>query len=207
MKKIIVAFAVLVACSISVQAQYFVGGRFGFNTSGGSSEVGGTSSDKPKSTSFNFSPKVGMFLSEKLAVGAELNFGINNTKTYGMITTTTKSTGFGISPFVRYYVVQMDKFGIFAEGKVGVNFSSTETTGSPKAKTTSFGINVAPVMYYNLTEKLSLEASVNLFNFGFNTSTTKFDDNKDTSNSFGFGAGTNGLVNTGSISIGAIYKF
>jgi len=212
MKRILFALLILVTCSVGAQAQYFVGGRFGFNTNGGSQKSGGVTVDKPKYTSFNFSPSVGKFISDKLAVGVSLNFTAQSQKTtVGGNTYTDKTTGFGIAPFARYYFLQMNKFGIFAEGQIGFNYSDSKQPSvgpDEEIKTTTFGFNIFPVVYYNLSEKLSLEASISLFNFGFNTSTQKDqNNNKDITNSFGFGAGLDGLVNTGNFSIGAIYKF
>lgn len=212
MKRILLAIVVLAVCSVGAQAQYFVGGQFGFSTNGGSQKSGGVSVDKPKYTSFNLSPSVGKFISDKLAVGVSLNFSVESVKTtYSGDTQTDKTTGFGIAPFARYYFLQMNKFGIFAEGQIGLSYSNSKQPSvgpDEELKTTTFGFNILPVAYYNLSDKLSLEASVSLFNFGFNTSTQKDqDDNKNITNSFGFGAGLNGLVNTGNISIGAIYKF
>ncbi len=212
MKRILLAIAVLVACNVGAQAQYFVGGQFGFNTTGGSQKSGGVTVDKPKTTLFSLSPSVGKFISDKLAVGASLNFTVQSQKTtVGGNTYTDKTTGFGIAPFARYYFLQMNKFGIFAQGQIGFSYSDSKQPSvgpDEEIKTTTFGITVFPVTYYDLSEKFSLEASVSLFNFGFNTSTQKDqNNNKDITNSFGFGAGLNGLVNTGNISIGAIYKF
>ena len=212
MKKIIIACVVLMACGFGAQAQYFVGGQFGFNTLGGSEKSGNVTIDKPKTTSFTFSPKAGKFLSEKFAVGLALNLNSQSTKiTAGGNTRTDKTTAFGIVPFARYYFLQMNKFGIFAEGEIGLTFSKSESPSvapDEELKATTFRINIAPVMYYNLSEKFSIEASIGLFNFGYNTKTEKDqDNNKEVTNSFGFGAGLDGLVNTGSISVGAIYKF
>ncbi|HUW06140.1 MAG TPA: outer membrane beta-barrel protein [Williamwhitmania sp.] len=212
MKRILFALLVLLTCSVGAQAQYFVGGQFGFNTTGGSQKSGGVTVDKPKNTSFNFSPSIGKFISDKLAVGVSLNFTAQSLKTtVGGNTYTDKTTGFGIAPFARYYFLQMNKFGIFAQGQIGFSYSDSKQPSvgpDEEIKTTTFGFIILPVVYYNVSEKLSLEASISLFNFGFNTSTQKDqNNNKDITNSFGFGAGLDGLVNTGNFSIGAIYKF
>jgi outer membrane protein len=212
MKRIVIAAVTFMVCSFGAQAQYFVGGQFGFSTTGGSEKTGDVTVDKPKTTYFNFSPKAGMFLSEKFAVGMSLNVMTQRVKnTAGGNTTTDKTTSFGIAPFARYYFLQMNKFGIFAEGQIGLAFSKSKRPSvgpDEEIKATTFGLNIAPVIYYNLSEKFTLEASVRLFNFGINTTTEKdLNDNKEITNSFGFGAGLDGLVNTGNISVGATYKF
>ena len=107
-------------------AQYFVGGGLNFNASGGKIESDGTSEDKPSSTQFSFHPKGGIFHSEKLMFGAELSFSIRKDKTPGNPETIERTTGFGISPFARYYAFQMGKFSLFGQGQLKLSTSSTE---------------------------------------------------------------------------------
>ena len=57
---------------ISVNAQVFVGGNFGFNTTNSKSQNGVTTTTKGSNFNFSLTPIVGKFLSEKFAVGVEL---------------------------------------------------------------------------------------------------------------------------------------
>jgi len=75
----------------------------------------------------------------------------------------------------------------------------------------SFGINITPVLSYNLSEKISLEATLNFMNLGWNrTSLTpedEFRDDKTIERNFGIGVNSGNIVDVGAISIGFIYKF
>jgi len=78
-------------------------------------------------------------------------------------------------------------------------------------KMNSFGINLVPVLSYNLSERISLEATLNFMNFGWNrTRLTHIDewrDEKITERGFGIGVNSGNVVDVGAISIGFIYKF
>lgn len=195
-------------------AQYFVGGNFSFNTSGGKVDDGTTETDKTSNMDFSFNPEAGIFLSEDLAAGAELNFFIDREKTPGDPEVIDKTTGFGISPFVRYYALQMGKFSIFGQGSLNLSTysSKTETGGTTTDGPTynNIGLNVYPGVAFKVSEKVELEANINAFNFGFTRSVTKQDvggnEVKDISNDFGFGANLDGIATTGSLTIGAIIK-
>jgi hypothetical protein len=195
----------------NLNAQVFIGGNIGFNTSGGSIDNNGISTDKPTTTSFNLSPIVGKFLSENFAVGAALNFGFTSTKTPGSPETTNTSSAVGITPFLRYYAVRMDKFSIFGQGNIGFSYSSSKsksdgvTTDGPK--TTNLFLNIVPGLSYDVSSKLALETTINILNFGFSDNIVKNGGNKNTTTSFGLGAGLTNIVSVGAISIGAIFKF
>lgn len=196
---------------VSLNAQVFVGGNFSLNTSGGSTTNGTVKTDKISTFGFNLSPKAGMFLSEKLAAGAALDISFSNTKTPGIPETTSKSSTIGISPFLRYYAIKMNKFSVFGQGTIGLSFSNsstkagTATTDGPKI--TRLYLNLFPGLAYDLSDKLSLETYLNFFSFGYNNITSKNGTSKDKTSSFGIGAGLDNIVNVGSITIGAIYKF
>src|SRR5450759_269004 len=80
---------------VSLNAQFFAGGNFSLKTSGGSYTVAGTKTDSPSAFNFDLSPKVGMFLNEKLAAGAALDLSFSTNKTFGDPTITSKSSTIG----------------------------------------------------------------------------------------------------------------
>jgi hypothetical protein len=196
---------------VSLNAQFFVGGNFSLSTSGGSTDNGTTTTDNPSSFIFNLAPKIGKFLSEKVAVGAALNLTFSRTKTPGINEVISKSSTYGIAPFIRYYALKMDKFSVFAQGNVGLSFSGSSIkvggTSTDGPKTTNIYLNVTPGLAYDVNEKLSLETSLNILSFGYNNTTVKNGDVKDKTSSFNFGAGLGNVVSVGSLTIGAIYKF
>jgi hypothetical protein len=207
-----IAIAVFAIVCINTNAQLFVGGNFGFYTSGGSIDNGTTSVDKPSTLGFGLSPMVGTFISDDIAIGAKLNLAFQKRKTPGTPDDQIdRATTIGLTPFVRYYAFKMDKFSIFGEGNIGFSRSTSSTkTGSITVDgptTTIFNFGVFPGLAYDMSDKLSLETSINIFNFGYNIEKAENNGTKDKSSSFGFGAGLNNIVTLGSITIGAIYKF
>ena len=195
----------------SLNAQFFVGGSVGLNTSGGSIDNGTTTTDKASSFSFDFQPKVGRFLSEKLAVGAALDISFSRNKIPGINEIVAKSSTIGIIPFLRYYVIRMDKFSVFGQGNVGLAFSGSTTkvgaTSTDGPKTTRIYLTIMPGLAYDLNDRLSLETSLNILSLGYYNTTVKNGSSKDKTSQFNFGAGIDNIVSVVSITIGAIYKF
>lgn len=215
MKKLIFISVLLIVTTISANAQYFAGGSFGFNATGGKIKVDGESTDKTSTRTFSFTPKVGYVLSEKFCLGLELNLTTSRVKTPGNPDEIEKSFTFGLAPFARYYAFRMNKLALFAQGNIGFSTTTTKnkvgstTTDGPKTNT--FGFGAYPGISYDLNDRISFEAVVNGFNFGFTSSVVKEKvagaDVKDVSNTFGFGVDLNNIATTGFITIGAIVKF
>lgn len=196
---------------VSLNAQVFVGGNFGLHTSGGSTDNGTITTDKPSSCNFNFSPRMGKFLYEKLAAGIALNLSYSRTKTPGIVETIDKSSTYGLSPFLRYYPIRLNKFSLFCQGNVGFSYTMPTTkvggTLTDGPKTTNLYFNIVPGLAYDLSDKISLETSINVLNFGYYHSTTKNGTDKNKTSDFGMGAGLDNIVTAGNITIGAIYRF
>lgn len=195
----------------NLSAQFFVTGNFGLNTSGGSSDNGTVKTDKPSKLSFTFSPMVGKFISQKIGIGIGFNFSLSNTKTTGTTVTIDKSSAFGLCPFIRYKVLTLNKFLVFSQANIGFSYSNPTTTmvgtTADETKTTNLYFNVVPGIAYNLNKKISFQTFINVLNFGYYLTTTKLNSEKETTSSFGLGAGLNNIVTIGNITIGAIYKF
>lgn len=215
MKKIAYLVLLVFLTSALAKSQVFVGGSFGFNSSGGSTDDAGTVTDKDRSTSFSFRPKAGIVASEDILVGAEAFIGITRVKAAGDIEDLDITTALGLNPFARYYAFRLNKFSLFGQAEIGLGFSKSkniydgETTDGPK--TTNFGFSIFPGIAYDLTEKLQLEAYINGFNFGVSYSVEKEEidgeEYIDKTTNFGFGATMDNIVTSGNIVIGAIYKF
>ena len=115
-------------------AQLFLGGSVNFATTGGKTKTQPTTGstvtvDDNKTYNTTFAPKIGLLLSEKLAVGTNLIVGnsINNNPN----TNTSTYTGtLGIAPFARYYAVKGEKFKIFAEAELGLTRSADRVTNN-----------------------------------------------------------------------------
>jgi opacity protein-like surface antigen len=196
---------------ISVNAQVFVGGNFGFNTTNNKILDGATTIQRGSNFNFALSPLVGKFLSEKFAVGVELDLSLSGSKTSTNTETETKSSSIGVSPFLRYYAIKWNKLSLFGQGNIGVELSNSSlktggvTNDGPKG--TRLYLSIYPGLAYDITEKLSLQTSLNILSFGYTYFTSKEGTSKNNSSSFNLGAGLGNIVSVNAITIGAIYKF
>lgn len=196
---------------VSLNAQVFVGGNLGFSLAGGSINNGSTTTDKSSAFNLSLSPFAGKFFTEDVAGGVAINFAYSRDKTPGTPETVNTSSTIGVAPFIRYYALRMDKFSIFGQGNLGFSYSSSKSksdgvsTDGPGTKVLS--INIFPNVAYDLSSRLALETSINVLNIGYSYTSTKNGNVKDRTSSFSFGGGLRNIVNIGSITIGAIYKF
>jgi len=192
---------------ISLNAQVFIGGNFGFNTSNHKTGDG----NKTSNYSLNLSPNIGKFLSEKFAIGAALDISLSGNTTGVNPENTSKSYSLGGSLFLRYYAIKWDKFSVFGQGNIGLALSNSRTkvdgstTDGPK--TTELYLSVYPGLSYDISDKLSLQTSLNILSLGYNYTTTKIGSNTGNSSNFNIGAGLSNIVSISAITIGAIYKF
>ena len=195
---------------ISLNAQVFVGGSVRFNTSN-NEHNGATTTFKTSNYSLNLGPYMGKFLSEKLAVGLALDISLSGNKTDVNTETISKSSGIGISPFLRFYALKWNKFSVYGQGNIGLEFSNSSvktggtTTDEPKNTVTY--LSIYPGLSYDITDKLSLQTSLNILSLGYNYVITREGSSKDKASSFNIGAGLGNIVSINAITIGAIYKF
>jgi opacity protein-like surface antigen len=154
---------------------------------------------------------IGKFLSDNVAVGAVINFSLSRNNNNGTPEIINTGSTIGITPFLRYYAIKMDKFSIFGQGNVGFSYtgstSKVDGTSTDGPKTASFFLNVMPGLAYDVSSRLSLETNINFLNFGLTYNVVKTGTDSNRTTNFGVGAGFSNLVTVGTISIGAIYKF
>ena len=218
MKKTIISFIVFTAIILNSNAQVFIGGDFSTQLSGGKTKSGSNSVDQPSTATFRLSPKVGFFLNDDFAIGAEVLLGISTTNDKAT-PTETKTTGasWGIAPFARYSVAEMGKFSVLLEGTAGISGTTTKSkTGSSSVdlpSTLTIGLGVTPMLSYNLSNKINLELGLDFLSFDLSrtTRTTKVsggDDIKNHSTNFGLGVDSNNVFtnNLGTVTIGFIFK-
>lgn len=197
MKKLIFT-AVAVFGFISLQAQenqlnegfskgdVFTTGSFGFS----SSKQGNV-----KSTNINFSPSVGYFLTENVALGGRLNFSNNKVEaTLGEF----NSSGFGAEVFGRYYFTPASKFSVFGELAAGIGNSKNEDAFGNENKTKSYGINAGLGLHYFLNSNFAIQAGWT--GLGYNSSKPDI-SGADSTNTFNFS------LNMSTINFGLLYKF
>jgi len=207
----LIAIVLFTFLSFNLNAQVFVGGNLGFSTSGGSHDDGTIKTDNSTTTNFFISPKIGNFLSEKVAAGVMLNFAYGKSTIPENSVTINTGLEVGITPFLRYYAVRIDKFSMFGQANVGISYHTTknkvDNVSTDGPKTTNFFFSLVPGLSYDISDRFSLETNINILNLSFNESIVKFGTNKDVNTSFSAGAGLTNIVTLGTISIGAIYKF
>jgi hypothetical protein len=192
MKKVFLTMLISVLGMGFVNAQIYVGGSLSLGASSTKPEVG----EDRTNSSFTLAPEVGYRLSPDFEVGASLTIA-NSTTDDG--TTEVKSNSWALSPYARYSFIEFGKFSIW--GQAGLSLSGGEANAQ---KSTSFGLNIQPVLKYNLSDKFDLLTNLNFLNIGFSQTSIK---DVSTTARFNFGVNSGNVANLGGITVGFLYKF
>ena len=191
MKKIMMTLAA-VCVAATMNAQVYVGGEIGFET---------TSQDGVSNSSLTLMPEIGYNLDENWAVGISFGFGqvsrdVTTTVTNGQNTTTVTATQkdkrFIINPYARYTFLKLDKVNVFIDG--GLSYAHYDNAGS---KNNQFGIGVRPGVAVNLNDKLSFVSHFGWL--GYKNSKDDYEGAK-AANTFGFDLNSK-------VSFGMYYNF
>lgn len=187
MKKLLLTLTAVAGLTMASQAQEFGFGKGNFIVEGNLN--GSSVNDKNteiKTTKFNFNPKAGYFVTDKIAVGVNLGFGSINTDNK-KTDSETAGKSFGAGVFGRYYFLELgSRFKTYTElnadyttSRGEATFANTTTKGP---RTNGFGVNAGIGANYFLTEKIAINfAFANVI--GYNTSKTK---GAESINEFGF---------------------
>ena len=163
MKRLFIALFAISGLAFTANAQEFgfsqgnviVEGNIGFN----STNDKGTDA---KTNSFEITPKVGYFLTDKVAIGIQLGFGTGKSENLTAVGSEVKTNNFGAGVFGRYYFLELGKrFKTYTEVGVGYGSNKTETTPATGAttiteKANGFAIGAGVGANYFLTEKIAL---------------------------------------------------
>jgi hypothetical protein len=86
---------------------------------------------------------------------------------------------------------------------------TTKTGGSTTKgpENTNVFLNVHRGLSYDLTEKLSLQTTINILSLGLSYVTSNTGSVEENKTYFNIGAGLNNIASIGGIPVGAIYKF
>lgn len=183
MKKIMMTLAA-VAVAATMNAQVYVGGGVGFQTS---------SYDGNSETYFKIMPEIGYNLDENWAVGISVGYGEAKTKVKEEgVTMTAKVKSFSVAPYARYTFAKFDKVNLFVDGTVGYQYEDYAGT-----KVNTFGVGLKPGVAVNLNDKLSFVAHVGFL--GYENEKVKGADKS--TNSFGLS------VDGSNLSFGVYYNF
>lgn len=146
MKKIILAAFVAVA-SLTANAQVWVGGEVGFNTS--KTTLNGT--ELNKSNNVTIAPEIGYKLNDNWDIAVALEYSHADVKGGA------NSNGFAFNPYARYTYFKSGNFSAFVDG--GFGYGYVHTSGV-KDNMNLWEIAVKPGIAYGLSDKVSLVAHV-----------------------------------------------
>ena len=217
MKKFMIT-TMLVAFAMMAQAQIYVGGELGFNTSG-SKFVPKTGDvvKAPRTTTFSIAPVAAYQFSEKIAFGARIGFERETETIFkwssdGDLKDVT--TMFGLGVFANYTCLQFGKFSVLTEAGLAILFANGKRKLGSNTddlwKGTGFGLNITPVLAYDLNEKIRLICQLNFLTFGYNSMSSRWpanSDDKTVGSSFGFNFNSDNVASLNAITIGFLYKF
>lgn len=198
MKKVLLSAVALLAFGFA-NAQEETKGNGGFSkgdvfVSGGVGFSSGKQGEF-KESSLNFSPAVGYFVSENIALGARLDVMSAKEDDFGDETT---MSGFGAEVFGRYYWTPASQFSVFGEAAVGFGNSKTEFAGGGESKFNTFGINAGVGVSYFLNSNFAIEAG--WAGLGYNSFKEDV-SGAEAYNQFGLN------VDLSAINFGLVYKF
>ena len=159
MKKILLAAFVAVA-SLSANAQVWVGGELGFNTSKASSD-----GITIKKNTVTVAPEIGCKFTGNLDVAVKLEYFRNSGENC--------NDGFGINPYVRYTYFKSGQFSAFVDGGVAYedfaneDFANDGCTSEVIDNSNLWEIAVKLGFAYSLTDKVGLVAHVGSLGWRF----------------------------------------
>ena len=192
MKKVMLMVAFMVA-TVAASAQVYIGGGFGFNSS---KPAQPENANIDATTTISIIPEIGYKLSDKWTVGLGIGFSyIKNPDLEYAGVSADKEIDFVINPYARYHFVKWNKVGLFIQG--GLSYTSGKGTveadddngleSDVDGTVSTFYIGFKPGIQVDLSEKLSLVATVG--NLGWSTTSYGGDvwENYDASSTFDFG--------------------
>ncbi len=171
MKKLVLSLVAVAAFGFTANAQEKEKPTYGFQEGNfmieGSFQISdkvnknSDSGNKDKVTTYKFNPKVGYFLSDKVAVGASLAFGKGEQEFFNDKVATNLYAGL----YARYYFLELgNRFKTFAE--VGVGYDQKEISAT-KNKLTGIQAGIDLGFNYFVTEKLAVAFTLgNVFSYG-----------------------------------------
>lgn len=237
MKKILTTAAAVFALVAVSNAQLFIGGNVDFSMDNKTSKVIVVDEDANESIekikqdgatmSINFNPKVGFQLNDQMSVGATLILGTSTMKNFdgskdNDIVFKDISNTIGIAPFFRYSFVEFGDFKVSAEATLPFfivsgkteNKIGDETITAKTPKIMNIGFNVLPVVSYSISDRIDLEAHINVFQLGITYASKTPDpegdgiakDVRENTTSFNLGI-RDRVAQSSAINIGMIFKF
>ncbi|WNW02318.1 OmpW family outer membrane protein [Tenacibaculum sp. HL-MS23] len=189
MKKVLLVIA-MVAAGFTANAQeekakggfakqdLYISGTVGYNT-------------VDEADAYTFSPSVGYFVSDNIALELGLTIG-------GSDTGATETNAFGVNLGANYFFTPENDFSFILGAGLSYVSEGSEVAGVEQADRNTFGIAIAPGINYFVSESIALRASVGALSYA----SSKVDvDGAESVNSFGLN------LNLSTIQFGLTYKF
>lgn len=139
-----------------------VEGQISFSSNKETNSFLGVKEDETKTNEISFSPKAGYFISDKLALGVELNVfsGKETTTDFTVVpndVNEVKVNGFGAGVFARYYFLDLgQRFKTYAEAGLGFASAKNVTNSVETSKANGLGFGIDLGMNYFLTDKVAI---------------------------------------------------
>lgn len=169
----------------------YISGSLGFNNNSTSSLAG----QDVVTSAFTFSPSIGYFISENIALKLGLSIGNTSSEFGGQ---DTETGVFGINLGGVYFFSPEDNFSFILGADVFYSSASQEVAGVKQPDTNAFGLLVSPGVNYFISESFALRASVGTLSYY----SSKIDFNgAPSTNNFSLN------VNLSNINLGLTYKF
>lgn len=193
MKKLFVA-ALLAIMSFSANAQFYGGMAFDINYSGDSDKPANSSSALKGTETYGIalSPQFAYAFSEKSMAGVAINFDWTQNRENSNIideltgaTTTatdiTKTMGWSVAPFYRYKLMDVWKFGVWADlhAFYGMKYPSDAPgfLAPSYKKAAAYGVQLCPMVSIPVNDKMSVNLHVSILSLGWAGSATYNKDN------------------------------
>jgi hypothetical protein len=223
MKKFFILLAITFL-ALNVNAQWFIAGSVGLDVRNVEQTItldNGEYSFNNTEIGFSIAPKTGYYFNDKFAVGLSLSVGPNFTI---YADKDDKYRQYAVSwrvfPFVRYSVFTYKKFSIILEGRTGVGgdhyfWKLNDEKIEKEGTTLAIGIlNVTPILGFNLTDRIQVEAGLHFLNLGYNIDITKREEMppyqpkaRSTKHDFNIGFNSSSILVMTRLQFGVIYKF
>ena len=189
MKKLFVITSLLFA-AMAVNAQWYMGAQFDISAGQVRNDNG---LKRTSEVSIGVYADIGKKLTDVWDLGVFYGGTVAFSKNH-ISNTKTESAHWHLSPYARYSFFQIGDFELLA--KSSLTFEGTKTYNE-------IGLRLAPVLAYNLSERIVLQANLNMFNCGLVYNKVK---KGNASTSFNLGGNSNNVANLGNFRIGFIYK-
>ncbi|GMQ25668.1 hypothetical protein Aoki45_23500 [Algoriphagus sp. oki45] len=213
MKKIILTLMPFFLISITSFGQlekgtFLLGGGLGYSSSSSQTEDDVSNILELTNLAFSISPDFGYFFKSNWVLGLSLPISrfkrMSNLPGFAGIEThesSSKTTNFGIAPFVRKYISVNDFLSFFLQARLGYNHSRTELIDSIANRTTSTSTESREVIFdataglsYFPKKWLGINLSISPLNFSSSSSKQEFQQNSVDQESSSFSLGFDSSV-------------